>query len=98
MLAHTITATEQDIDDVNAVDMEDGECSSAPFQVGTGVVVVMSKLDDVPDFSETALLEKTAHPLLKHVSLQKKRGSMGTYLNPVEWALLVSAGDAISTF
>ena len=74
MLAHTTAATEQDVNDMNAVDVEDRECPGASFRVGTRVLVTMSKSDDVPNFSETALLEKAAGPLLKHVSLQRKSG------------------------
>ena len=67
MVAHATTATEHEVDSVNAVDVEDRKWPNVSFRVGAGVMVLVSKLNDVSNFSETATPKKTTSPFLERV-------------------------------
>lgn len=69
MLAHAAATAECEVDGVNTIDVENCKCSSAGLWTGARVFGSMSKLDDVSNFSETAVLKKSARPLLENVSL-----------------------------
>jgi len=69
VFTHAAAATECEVDDVDTVDVDNCERSSAPFRVSTRVEVIVAELYDMSNGSETAILEKSARPFLKHVRL-----------------------------
>ena len=71
ILAHVTAATEQEVDNMDTVDVEDCKYLSAMLWVGTKAFIMVSKLDNMSNFPETTALKKSPCPLLEHVSLQK---------------------------
>ena len=59
MFAHAITTTKHEIDDMNAIDVENGEPPRVRLRVRATAAAFMPKLNKMADFPQTAVLEET---------------------------------------
>ena len=68
MFVHAAAATKHEGNNMYAIYVEDGEGSSAPLWIRARVLVDVSKLDNVSNFSKATVLEKFTRPLLSCMS------------------------------
>ena len=76
VFAHTTTATKHEVDDVNAIDVENGKQPRVRLRVGARVTVVVPKLNKMTNVLQTAVFEEAVCPFLNYVSFWIIRGTL----------------------
>ena len=74
MFAHATTATKHEVDDVNAIDVENGKRPRVWLRVGARVTVIVPKLNKMTNVPQTAVFEEAVYPFLNYVSFWVIRG------------------------
>jgi hypothetical protein len=84
------TATEPDVDVVDAIQVDDHEVLVGHNRIGTRVAA-MSKLHAEAEVAESHFVEKFTSPYLEK-SLRTSRGTIhnATYLDSMQWQLQIS--------